>query len=230
VIAHRGASAYRPENTPSAFELAVDQGADMLEVDLHFTRDREIVISHDAELARFGRSGEIQDLNLAELSEIDAGEGQQIPTLAELLDGFGGRIDINLEIKQPARGLYGGIEAATLAAVRERGLLPSVLFSSFDDPVLRELRRLSSQARIAVLASFGSRGEPVVRAQRVAAEAVNPAWQLLNETLALQLVGAGLAIYPYTVDSVDEMERLLALGACGLFTNRPDRMRAVVDR
>ncbi|MDH3687762.1 MAG: glycerophosphodiester phosphodiesterase family protein, partial [Myxococcales bacterium] len=89
VIAHRGASAYRPENTHAAYELAVAQGADMIEVDLHRTRDGEVVITHDAELERLGGAGEVADSDLRAMRALDAGEGERIPVLEEMLDAFG---------------------------------------------------------------------------------------------------------------------------------------------
>lgn len=229
VIAHRGASAYRPENTLPAYELAVAQGADMLEIDLHRTRDGEIVISHDASLAHFGRVGDIADLTLAEVRELDAGGGERVPTLFEVLDGFGHRLPINLEIKRGTGGRYEGIEAMALAAVEARGLLGRMLFSSFDDGVLEEVRRCSPEARLAALAHPLSRGDPVERARRVGAEAVNPDRRIATPELVAAAARAGLAVYSYTVDLEGEMERLLDLGVSGLFTNRPDVMRALVD-
>src|SRR5690606_32558952 len=136
VIAHRGASGHRPENTLAAFALAVAQRADMIETDLHRTRDGGIVITHDEELAGLGGRGEIADASLAEIRALDAGDGERVPTLDELLDGFGERIPFNLELKRGMRADYDGLEAATLAAVAERGLLARTLFSSFYDPVL----------------------------------------------------------------------------------------------
>ena len=110
-----------------------------------------------------------------------------------------------------------------------RGLLDSILFSSFYDPVLESVRELSSAARIAVLVAPLSPGDPLERAVRFRAEAVNPDRRLALG-LASAILDAGLAMYPYTVDSEEEMQKLLEAGAAGLFTNYPDRMRALVDR
>ena len=79
VIAHRGASAYRPENTFSAYELAVEQGADMIEIDLHRTRDGAVVVAHDEGLERIGGRGDIADATLAEVRALDAGKGHPAP-------------------------------------------------------------------------------------------------------------------------------------------------------
>ena len=120
VIAHRGASGYRPENTFAAYELAVGQDADMIEIDLHATRDGVVVVAHDAELERIGGEGEIGDATLTALRRLDAGGGEPVPTLDEVLDRFGARIPFNLELKQGGDGPYAGLPAATLEAVRSR--------------------------------------------------------------------------------------------------------------
>lgn len=234
VIAHRGASGERPENTLPAYRLAIEQRADMIEIDLHATRDGAIVVAHDAELARLGGRGEIGQASLAEVRALDAGGGLRVPILDEVLDAFGGRISLNLEIKSGERtGPYAGIEEASLAAVEGRGLLESTVFSSFHDSVLRELRRLSSSVRIAVLASPREPREPLARtlrrAEAVDAEAVNPHFTLVDEAMVGAAHGEGLAVYAYTADAEPELERLLALGVDGIFTNHPRRLRSIVD-
>ena len=230
VIAHRGASGYRPENTMVAYELAVTQRADMIEIDLHVSQDGGIPISHDAELARIGGQGEIADHSLEVVQSLDAGDGQRVPTLDEVLDRFGSRIPFNLEMKQSTRGPYEGLPAAALEAVRERGLLPDTLFSSFYRGVLRDLRKLSEEVRCALLLSPQWPDEPIERALALGAEAINPHFVMAEPGLIDRAHAAGLAVYVYTVDDEAKMEELLDAGADGLFTNRPDRMRALLAR
>ncbi len=228
VIAHRGASGYEPENTLRAYALAVAQRADMIEIDLHLSRDGAIVITHDEQLSGLGGEGEIADAGLAELRRLDAGQGQRIPLLEEVLDRFGPQIPFNLELKTGSRGEYPGLEEQTLAAVRERGLLASTLFSSFSDRVLARLRALEPAARLAVLVSPRHASRPFERAAAVAAEAVNP-WQGLVDRAWMDAArAAGLRVIPYTVDAPDRQLALLELGVAGLFTNFPDRLRALV--
>lgn len=228
VIAHRGASAYRPENTCAAYELAIEQHADMIEIDLHTTRDGVVVVAHDAELDRIGGRGEIGDVALPTLRQLDAGGGEPVPTLDEVLDRFGPRIPFNLELKQGGAGPYAGMPARTLAAVEGRGLLAETLFSSFYDPVLRALRDESREARIALLISRRAPARWLERARALGAEAINPELPLVDRALVETAHAAGLAVYVFTVDPESEMERLLALGVDGLFTNVPDRMRRLV--
>jgi glycerophosphoryl diester phosphodiesterase len=229
VIAHRGASGHLPENTLPAYELAVEQRADMIEIDLHRTRDGEIVVIHDEDLAGIGGRGVIADATSADVRALDAGDGARVPTLDEVLDGFGACVPFNLEIKCPARGAYLGLEAAALAAVERRGLLPHMLFSCFDDAVLARLRALAPAARIGLLLSPRNAARPTERARAVGAEAIHPWIGLAEPDLIDAAHAEGLAVYVFTVDEEDDMRRLLGQGADGLFTNFPDRLRAVVE-
>jgi glycerophosphoryl diester phosphodiesterase len=229
VIAHRGASGTLPENTLSAYEEAVAQRADMIEIDLHRTRDGAVVIAHDEALAGIGGCGEIGEATLAEVRALDAGGGERVPTLDEVLDRFGARIPFNLELKRGRRGAYAGLEAAALDAVARRGLLARTLFSSFWDGVLERLRRGSAAARIGLLLSPRDPARPLERARAVGAEALHPWVGLATADLVRAAHAEGLAVYVFTVDATEQMRRLLDLGVDGLFTNYPARMRALVD-
>jgi glycerophosphoryl diester phosphodiesterase len=229
VIAHRGASGERPENTPSAYRLAIAQGADMIEIDLHKSRDGVIPITHDETLGHLGGRGEIADATWAEIRALDAGEGERVPSLQEVLDEFGPQIPFNLELKVSSRGPYAGLEAATLAEVERRGLLARTLFSSFYDSVLAELREQSADARLALLISRRSEAAWAARAKRLGAEALNPELALVTPELVRAAHGEGLAVHVFTVDPEAAMRRMFDLGVDGLFTNFPGRLRQLLS-
>ena len=228
VIAHRGASGELPENTLPAYELAVAQGSDMIEIDLHTTRDGAIVITHDEDLEDLGGRGEVADATLGEIRRLDAGGGAVVPILEEVLDAFGGRIPFNLELKRGSRAEYAGMEAVAVAEVARRGLLEQALFSSFFPPVLEALREVSPEVRIAVLISPRFPQGAIERALALGAEAINPERSLASPELVDSAHGEGLSVYVYTVDDPEEMHRLLDLGVDGLFTNYPGRMRTLL--
>lgn len=229
VIAHRGASGELPENTLSAYALAVAQHADMIEIDLHETADHALVVAHDAELPGLVSYGEIGNAPLAAVRELDAGGGEGIPTLPEVLDRFGAAIPFNLELKWGSRGDYPELEARALAEVEARGLLRRTLFSCFRDSCLRRLRILSPGARIALLVSPRSLRDWPRRAHALGAEALHPHVSLVDAALVDAAHDAGLAIHPYTVDDREGMARLVDLGVDGFFTNFPARMRAFLE-
>ena len=232
VIAHRGASGDRPENTLPAFEEAIAQGADMIETDLHLSRDGVVVIHHDAGLERLGEEGEIRGRTGAELAALDAAPGDpetlRMPTLLDVLEGFAERIDWNLELKVGLDAPYEGIEERVLSEVEARGLLRRVLFSCFDDGVLERLRAGSREARLGVLVSPRAAEDVFGRAARVGAEAIHPHVFLVNEALVAGAHERGLAVYPYTANEPSEMARLLDLGVDGVITNYPRVLEALL--
>ncbi len=233
VIAHRGASAYRPENTHAAFEFALELGADMLELDLHLTRDGVVVVAHDAELGRLGGRGRIGDATLDQIQGLDAGAGECVPTLEEVLDRYPARCELNLELKVGPVGPYPDLEKAALRAVQERGVLDRVLFSSFAPAVLETLRAASAAARLGVLVARRPRRGALERglasAKRLNAEALHPAVALVQPDWIDEAHARGLALYPFTVDDRKEWSRLLAMGVDGIFTNTPDHLRFFID-
>ncbi len=229
VIAHRGASGYAPENTLPAYELAVEQRADMIEIDLHRTRDGAIVIRHDEQLSGLSVSGEIADATLAEVRSLDAGGGERMPLLSEVLERFGSRIAFNLELKRGTRGIYPEVVRETLALVEAHGLTGRTLFSSFYDPVLEGLREHSAAARIGVLVSPRSARRWLERARAIGAEAVHFFSRLATEQVVETAHAEGLAVHGYTVDRPGEMRTLIDRGVDGIFTNYPDRMRALIE-
>ncbi len=234
VIAHRGSSGERPENTLPAFERAIEQSADMIETDLHLSRDGVVVIHHDAVLERLGEQGEIREYLARELAAMNAAPGhairEKMPTLLDLLDGFGERMRFNLELKVGREDVtYDGLEEIVVAAVEARGLMPRMLFSSFYDPVLARLRERSPSARIALLVSPRAPVAIFERAGRVGAEAINPHIRLVTKELVEQAHAENLCVYPYTANDSKEMARLLDCGVDGIITNHPALLDTLLD-
>jgi len=218
VLAHRGASADAPENTLAAFELAVEQDADMIETDLHLSRDGRIPLYHDDEIGR-------RPVGALSLAEIRAAL-PDAPELEDVLDRFGSRIPFNLELK----GIYPGLVQRVLDAVRSRGLLEKTLFSSFEPAALRELRQLEPAARIGVLVQRRRAEEAEKLAIELRAEALHPPRQQVRRELVERLHAAGFAVNVFTVDDLAEQRRLVDWGIDGIFTNRPAQLRALLVR
>ena len=240
VIAHRGASGHRRENTLPAYELAIEMRSDMIEIDLHRTRDGEIVVAHDATLPGLGEIGEataaeVRALDLSPGEDKGPGKdgGERVPTLDEVLDGFASRIPFNLEIKWGREGDYEGLEAQTLEALRVRNLGPDILFSSFRPSIQRRLREQDPNARLALLVSPREPGYTLDRAlgkaQELGCEALNPHWTQIDDSLVPRSQQAGLRVNTYTVNEINGMRRMLDLGVDGVFTNFPDLLRALID-
>ena len=226
-VAHRGASAERPENTPTAFELAIAQGADVLECDVRSTSDGALLILHDAEVDRTtSGSGALREMTAVAARALDAGDGQAIPTLAEVLDLARGRVRVNVDIKEI------DIVGPAVQAVRDAQMLESVTFISFLPEVWEQLDRITPESpRIhlvdsaAALASLAM-GDAV--SQSVAA-GVGVPYELVNEGMVGHMHRHGFAVFAWTVDDPDEMRRLIECDVNGIVTNRPTALADVLE-
>ena len=226
VIAHRGASGSRPENTLVAFRRAEALGAQMIELDVQLTRDREVVVMHDWTLRRTTRSrGRVVSRTLADLRRLDAGAwfdpayaGEAVPTLAEVLDAV--RIPVNIELKARRND---GLEARALEAVRAAGAERRVVFSSFDPRSLRRIRRLDAEVAIAVLWSRRRLAMPLRLAAGVRATALHIRKDAATPAEVQKAVACGLEVRAWTVNDPGDFARLGAMGVAGVFTDFPER-------
>jgi glycerophosphoryl diester phosphodiesterase len=251
VFGHRGASGERPENTLVSFERAVAQGADVLETDVHLTRDGEVVVLHDADVARTtsGR-GDVSELLWPEVAALDAGFrfvagdgsspfrecGIRVPRLAEVLERFP-QMHLNIELKRSDARLV----SAVLDLLRRHAREERTLLAAEHDATMRLLRDAARErsSRVALGASVGD----VLAFVRAAVDRVAPppgpmALQIPPEFVGRPLVTPeliahahehGVQVHVWTINDVAEMERLLALGVDGVMSDFPARLRAVVD-
>ncbi|WP_282797518.1 glycerophosphodiester phosphodiesterase family protein [Streptomyces sp. CC224B] len=216
-IGHRGVMGVEPENTLRSFVAAQAAGLDVIELDLHLSKDGALVVMHDADVGRTtDGTGLIAEKTLAELRELDAGKGERVPVFEEVLDAV--RAPLQAEIKDVAA-------ARALADVlRARDLVGRVEVLSFHDEAIAEIARLVPGVRTALVAS--RYGPEVVRR----ATAVGAATLVLNiRRLTLETVEhartAGLRIIGWVVNTQDDLRLVRALQLDGATTDYPDIKR-----
>ncbi len=237
VIAHRGARDVAPENTLAAFEAAIQADADGIELDVTRCATGEIVVIHDDTLDRTTNgSGNVVETPFYTLRALDAGAwfrpdfaGQRVPTLQEVLDLFGHRTRINIEIK--GRALKGdGIEEEIAELVAARNLQDEVIISSFNPAALLRMKHAAPDLRRALLYAPDM---PVYLAQPVSAplvwpNALHPHYSQVNAAMLRAVRQLGLRVNVWTVNDPNEMERLIALGVDGIITDHPAQLRALL--
>jgi glycerophosphoryl diester phosphodiesterase len=247
-VAHRGASAYAPENTLSAFRLARAKGADMFELDVQETRDHQLVIMHDTTLARTTNAEDlypgrgpwrVADFTLAEIGRLDAGgwfanryAGERVPTLGQVLSAMSGSgLGLLLEIKSPA--LYPGIERRVAAELKR---YPSwlrydqherrLVVQSFDWASVRRFHAVLPRVPTGLLGTPDADDLPGLAEF---ADQVNPPFGTLTGSYVEEVQDAGMDVLAWTIDDPRDMERAVALGVDGIITDRPDVLRGVLD-
>lgn len=231
IWAHRGASGRAPENTLAAFQAALADGTDGIELDIHLSRDGVPVVIHDETLDRTSTGhGPVASQNLAALRRLDAGSwfdpgfaGERLPTLAEVLDWAEDRLRINIEIKTPAAGRAVLELLSNFPAAR-------VLVSSFDHRLLAYLRRRDARLPLGFLNDSRFWHRALKRAVAAGAESFHPRRDRLSRHLLATCREQGLKVFPWTVDSLDEALVLRERGVSGLFTNHPERMQRLPGR
>jgi glycerophosphoryl diester phosphodiesterase len=237
--AHRGASAYAPENTLAAFRSAADRGADLFELDVQQTKDHKLVIVHDTTLARTTnvekifpskKPWRVRDLTLAEIKRLDAGswfgskfKGERVPTLGGTLSAMNGRgIDMLLEVKSPS--LYPGIgrRVATELRANPSWLGPKkVIVQSFDWGFIRNFHDQLPSAPTGLL---GTPSTGSLSSAAKYADYINPPYKDATAGYVSSVHKRGMRVFPWTVNDSSTMRRVIAAGADGVITNRPGAM------
>lgn len=237
IIAHRGASGYAPENTMPAFEMALDMNAEGIELDVHTTKDGEVVVIHDHTIDRTSDGeGLVGGFTLDELRKFDYGswygdefKGVTIPTLREVLEllrDWNGLL--NIEIKSGPI-IYEGIEQKVIDLIEEYEMADRIIISSFNHYSLRDIKKIDPSIKIGLLYGAGL-VEPWIYAKRLNAEALHPSYHNIIPELVEGCHENGIQLNPYTIDREQDIERMINAGVDGIITNYPDRALAVRDR
>ncbi|MGA1819881.1 MAG: glycerophosphodiester phosphodiesterase [Thermoplasmatota archaeon] len=220
-IGHRGAAFHEPENTMRSFRRAVELGADMIELDVRLCGSGEIVILHDETVDRTTNgSGKVSDLSLRELKGLDAGSGERVPLLTEVLDEFRGKAGIDIELKGPGTA---GPVSHLLAGYFQRGTWRpwDIILSSFKPEELFE----AGELLVGVPLGFLFEDHPSMGsgfALEIGARYVLPRKDLVDGELVDIAGSAGLEVIAWTVNDRAEVRRLLDLEVHGIITDRPE--------
>ncbi len=244
VCGHRGACGYAPENTFAAVSKALEQGATWVEFDVQLSADGVPIILHDDTLLRTSNLGEPRrptELTLKELKELDAGAwfapefaGERIPTLDEVLEEYGQKLGLNIEIKsKPNFEQDNGIEKLVSAAVARHNLYERVVVSSFDPLRLAALHALDTKLSIGALYTGRQEDYPpgfdfFQLPAMTGAKAMHPYFKVIDAAYMERTAKMGLVVNTWTVNEPEDMRRLAELGVNMIITNFPDRLAEVV--
>ncbi len=235
LIAHRGASGTRPENTLAAFREAMRLGARSLECDVRLSRDGVPIILHDADLERTtdGR-GPAREATLAEIRRLSAGyamrfgdrhASERVPTLEEVLRLARGAARLLIELKWDFEDLErcGALVQSVVDLIVATGASRDTALLSLDPGLLAEAGRLAPNLSRGLIASPGERGDPVAVARSLGARLLVAPRAALGPALADAARAAGLLLATYTVDAPEELDPLLPLGLHAFATDHPER-------
>ncbi|MBO0588035.1 hypothetical protein I2484_12135 [Sporosarcina sp. E16_8] len=244
VIAHRGASAYAPPHTLTAYELAINMGSDYIELDVHMTRDRKLVAMHDSYLTFQDTEQAIADVTFNELQLYMPGEEfnernpryaspiykqLRVVELEDILLHFGDSVNYYIEIKSPHA--YPGIEKELLHLLRENNLLrgddviPKVIIQSFNENSLKAIFAMEPSIPLIKLYSFDKEAhlsKKKVQQLKEYASGVGVNVDSVTKKFIKSMHKEGLDVHPFTVNEEKLIRKLMKLGADGVFTDNPD--------
>lgn len=233
-IGHRGAAGYEPKNTIRSFQKAIKLGADAIELDVRSTKDGALVVIHDATVSRTTNGcGFVSDYSFGNLRKLNAGGGQAVPSLEEVLERFAKRVVINIELKVE------GIAEQILTLLRKHNAVSHTIVSALDDSEndsddtsnwidLLWMKRKEPELKIALLVE---KEEALERAITIADRvypgwiwAINPSRRIINPARIQRIQNAGASVLVWTVNDPEEISRLKSWGVDGIFSDYPDRL------
>lgn len=232
LFAHRGASGTHPENTLAAFKEAARFPIYGIELDVHLTKDGEVVVIHDEKIDRTSNgSGFVQEMTLAELKQYDFGKkfseqyiGETIPTLEEVIRIFEPTHHwLNIELKSDVID-YVGLEKKVLALVNTYQLADRVIISSFNHEALKRTKVLQPSIKTAPLFLNKMNEAPLQYVESLGADALHTSGKLLDQVNIASFNATGKKVRVYTVNRLEQAKELAALNIDAIFTDYPEKM------
>ncbi len=220
-IGHRGAMGHAPENTLDSFRKAVELEVDMIELDVYAV-DGHLVVLHDDRVDRTTNGdGYVWDYTFKDLRQLDAGGGQKIPTLHEVVEIIPANIKINIELK--GRTATELVVAFIQSHCKNKVQKQRYLVSSFVHQELQKTRKLDKDISLGALCC----AEPIKLAkfaEKLHAHSVNPSVEFVTKEFVDDAHMRGLKVYAYTVNHPADIQRLHEMGVDGVFSNFPERV------
>ena len=214
IMGHRGAAALEPENTLLSIKKAIEIGVDAVEIDVHLSKDKEIVIMHDSTLDRTTNgTGPVSNHTLSELKKYDAGKGESIPTLQDVMDLTDGKIKLVIELKEK------GAERFVVEQIRRNGLEDNVYVISFWHRLVKNVKEMDGNIKTGVLLV----GCPVDTsiADRILADALVMKYTFVDAEFVELSHKKNLKIFIWNIDDPDLIKPFVDIGIDGIGSNNP---------
>ncbi len=228
VFGHQGAPGYAPENTLLSFEEAIRRGTDWIELDVHWVND-ELLVIHDYRLDRTTNGhGIIYKQALEYIRSLDAGQGEKIPFLHEVFDKINRRVGINIELKSD--GTARSVMALVDHYIQKYGWsIDDFMISSFNHFELKTVREINPDIKIGILL-YGVPLDFDAIMQLIRPNSINISIDFISQDIVNIIHEKGLQVFVYTVNFTDEIQWMIDLNVDGVFTDYPDRVKAILSK
>jgi len=214
IMGHRGAAALEPENTLRSIERAMEIGVDAVEIDVRLSRDRKLVVIHDSTVDRTTNGkGPVGNYALDDLKKLDAGKGQTIPTLQEVMDLTGNKVRLVIELKEE------GTEKKVVELVKRNKLEDTVYVISFWHELVKTIKSIDSCIKTGVLL-VGCPVDTCVATQ-ASAEALVMKYNFVNSHFVDMAHKEGLKVFVWNIDDRHLLKPYVDMGVDGIGSNDP---------
>jgi glycerophosphoryl diester phosphodiesterase len=229
IIGERGVSGYEPENTLISFKRALEFGVDRVELDVYVLKTGEVVVIHDSKVDRTTNgSGYVEDFSLVDLRQLDAGKGEKIPLLVEVIELVDRKVPIDIELK--GFGTAGPV-AEIIKKYKEKGWLDSdFIVSSFNHVELANFMKLLPSVKTGALIT-GMLTDYAAFAEKLGVDYLIPKSEFLSQEYVDDAHKRGLKVFTFFdgVDDEAEIKRFKTLGIAGIFSKCPDKARSYLE-
>lgn len=233
IVAHRGFSSSYPENTPVAFEKAIELGVECVEFDVYLTRDGHLVVIHDPTVDRTtDGTGQVGELTLAEIKGLDAGAwfasefaGQKILTLAETLELIGDRARMNVQLKADDNSRAVLTQKSVDELVRHKVLDHAYIAS--EQPNIELVKKINPRVEVCNLSVFPTE-DYIARSAAIGCRILQPRHHQVDAAFVAEAHRRGMEVNPFFANDEPEMRRLIACGVDGILTDCVDVLVGVV--
>ena len=244
VIAHRGGANLAPENTLAAIKQAISLGVDMIEIDVILSKDSAVIVIHDDTIDRTSDgSGIVKEMTLEEIKKYDAGswfdekfKGETIPTLEEVFAAINGQCILLIEIKDGDEA-YPGLERKVVDAIHEYQANDWVVVQSFNEKTVLRVKEMDSSLLTYYL--LGGNFEPFYTELKSKSasgtlgalpyDGIAVRYASVDASNAATIKKAGYGLFVWTVNEVEDMQRLIEVGVDGIITDSPDKLRELMN-
>ena len=230
VIGHKGASKTEPENSLRSFKRAIELEADFIELDVQFSKDKEIVVFHDYDIKRItGQDGYIKEMTVQELKQYDIGEGESIPTLKEVISLTKGKIGLQIELKEEGTG------KVVIDMLRDANLIDSTIISSFNHKEILRVQEIEPRVRLGALISErvstpSDLNKATKRIIKKKLFAVHPHYKGVNRELVEYAHSNNLNVNVWTVDEKEDIQRMIDIGVDGIISDDIPLLKRLLGR
>lgn len=243
IIAHRGGANLVPENTLAGFKNAINLGVDMIEIDVHLSKDSNIIVMHDGKIDRTTNgSGEIKDMTLSEIKKYDAGSwfsekfrDERVPTLDETFNTINGKAILLIEIKDGDER-YPGLEKKVVESIHKHNANEWTVVQSFNKNSILRIKKMDPSIITYYLVSskfddlYLSIAEKIKAGEKIEKQfdGIAPQYSHLDSAKVEIMHRAGFKVFTWTVDDPKDMVEMININVDGIITNSPDKLKQIL--